>query len=70
MARLVEASTPVDYCCSGCCKAADFGTHDYCLPCETNPSCTTSLDKTKDIDQPPKGDSQDKDHRGPYGSHQ
>ncbi|KAH0490495.1 hypothetical protein TgHK011_001962 [Trichoderma gracile] len=43
--------------------AADFGTHDYCLPCETNPSCTSSY-QTKD-EEPPKGgnDSQDKDRR-------
>lgn len=26
-------------CCPSCCRASDFGTHDYCLPCETNPSC-------------------------------
>ncbi|KAK1242144.1 hypothetical protein MKX07_000130 [Trichoderma sp. CBMAI-0711] len=63
MGQLLEPSTPVDYCCIGCCKAADFGTHDYCLPCETNPSCTSSY-KTKD-EEPPKGggDSQDKGRR-------
>lgn len=59
MAQLLEPSAPVDYCCIRCCKAADFGTHDYCLPCETNPSCTSTI---KD-EEPPKGDSQDKDCR-------
>ncbi|KAK5997212.1 hypothetical protein PT974_02565 [Cladobotryum mycophilum] len=43
----VDLSPPVDDCCTRCCKAADFGNHDYCLPCETNPACS-SLTKTKD----------------------
>jgi len=29
-------------CCPGCCRAADLGTHDYCLDCDPNPCCTTS----------------------------
>lgn len=29
-------------CCLNCCKAADLGTHDYCLECNSNPGCTSS----------------------------
>jgi len=25
-----ERQTPVLHCCSYCCRAEDFGTHDYC----------------------------------------
>lgn len=39
MAMLVEPVTVVDECCTYCCNCADLGTHDYCLPCETNPDC-------------------------------
>ncbi|KAK7425264.1 hypothetical protein QQZ08_008285 [Neonectria magnoliae] len=30
-------------CCPSCCLAGDFGVHDYCLPCATNPCCPTSV---------------------------
>ena len=30
-------------CCLNCCKAADLGTHDYCLECNSNPCCTSSF---------------------------
>lgn len=30
-------------CCPSCCHAPDLGVHDYCLPCETNPSCPRSV---------------------------
>lgn len=26
-------------CCPSCCRAADLGTHDWCLSCRDNPSC-------------------------------
>lgn len=29
-------------CCPSCCRAIDFGVHDYCVPCKTNPACPTS----------------------------
>lgn len=29
-------------CCSFCCRAIDFGTHEFCVPCETGSACTTS----------------------------
>lgn len=29
-------------CCALCCRAIDFGVHDYCVPCKTNPVCPTS----------------------------
>lgn len=33
----------VNWCCPSCCRAADLGSHDYCLECDTNPCCTNSL---------------------------
>ncbi|KAL2153356.1 hypothetical protein VTH82DRAFT_4511 [Thermothelomyces myriococcoides] len=29
----------VDHCCSFCCKAVDFGTHDYCPESSHCASC-------------------------------
>jgi hypothetical protein len=42
MAVFVDMSPLVDSCCTSCCRACDLGTHDYCLPCSTNPACPTS----------------------------
>ncbi|KAF4126349.1 hypothetical protein GMORB2_0085 [Geosmithia morbida] len=30
-------------CCPDCCRAADYGTHEFCLDCDVNPGCTKSL---------------------------
>ncbi|KJZ80245.1 hypothetical protein HIM_00095 [Hirsutella minnesotensis 3608] len=27
-------------CCPSCCRAADYGSHDFCLPCDTSPWCS------------------------------
>lgn len=43
-AMAVLQSVPlVDNCCWRCCRAADLGTHDYCLECEANPGCASIL---------------------------
>ncbi|KFH43408.1 hypothetical protein ACRE_058530 [Hapsidospora chrysogenum ATCC 11550] len=42
-------------CCLGCCRAADLGTHDYCLDCDPNPCCTTGYSQ----DWPVASDSEE-----------
>ena len=32
-------------CCPGCCRAADLGVHDYCIPCDTSPTCARAAQK-------------------------
>jgi hypothetical protein len=46
-------------CCPSCCNAADLGTHDYCLPCGTNPTCSSAVKADRgDVES---GEYKDKD---------
>lgn len=41
-------------CCPGCCRAADLGTHDYCLDCDPNPCCATSYSQDWSVASDPE----------------